>query len=93
MIRVIQRRLIIPRGDTGVFTIPAMTQAEGAIGVFTIFDPITNTRIFQKQVEIEGENFNISFSHADTVNLQAGNYLWDIKFYNVKLEKLAMTFL
>ena len=81
MIRVIQRRLIIPRGDTGVFTIPAMTQAEGAIGVFTIFDPITNTRIFQKQVEIEGENFNISFSHADTVNLQAGNYLWDIKFY------------
>ena len=81
MIRVIQRRLIIPRGDTGVFTIPAMTQAEGAIGVFTIFDPITNTRIFQKQVEIEGENFNISFSHADTVNLKAGEYLWDIKFY------------
>ena len=81
MIRVIQRRLIIPRGDTGIFTIPAMTQAEGAIGVFTIFDPITNTRIFQKQVEIEGENFNISFSHADTVNLKAGEYLWDIKFY------------
>ena len=81
MIRVIQRRLIIPRGDTGTFTIPAMTQAEDAIGVFTIFDPITNTRIFQKQVEIEEENFNISFSHADTVNLKAGEYLWDIKFY------------
>jgi hypothetical protein len=32
-------------------------------------------------VEIEGENFNISFSHADTVNLKAGEYLWDIKFY------------
>ena len=82
MIRVIQRRLIIPRGDTGTFTVPALSPGQaGSVGVFTIFDPITKTRIFQKQVELQGNVFNIEFGHGDTVNLQAGDYLWDIKFY------------
>ena len=82
MIRVIQRRLIIPRGDTGTFTVPALSPGQaGSVGVFTIFDPITKTRIFQKQVELQENVFNIEFSHGDTVNLQAGDYLWDIKFY------------
>lgn len=82
MIRVIQRRLIIPRGDTGTFTVPALSPGQaGSVGVFTIFDPITKTRIFQKQVELQENVFNIEFGHGDTVNLQAGDYLWDIKFY------------
>lgn len=82
MIRVIQRRLIIPRGDTGTFTVPALSPgATGSVGVFTIFDPITKIRVFQKKVDLDGDVFNIEFGHGDTVNLQAGDYLWDIKFY------------
>lgn len=82
MIRLIQRRLIIPRGDTGTFTVPALSPGQSdSVGVFTIFDPITKTRVFQKQVELQDGVFNIEFDHGDTVNLQAGDYLWDIKFY------------
>jgi len=46
MIRLIQRRLIIPRGDTGEFSIPAITNKNtGDVAIFTIFDPLTQGRI------------------------------------------------
>lgn len=82
MIRVIQRHLIIPRGDTGIFTIPALNNvSQSAIAVFTIFDPLTRTKIFEKQVAVVEEQLNIEFTHLETVNLVPGKYLWDIKFY------------
>lgn len=82
MIRMIQRRLIIPRGDTGSFSIPYLkTINAGDVAVFTIFDPRTHTKLYQKLVAAEGDILNIAFSHNDTVNLKPGKYLWDIKFY------------
>ena len=82
MIRLIQRRLIIPRGDTGSFSIPCLkTIKEGDVAVFTIFDPKTRTKFPSKIAEIEGNTLTIAFSHNDTVNLQPGKYLWDIKIY------------
>ena len=82
MIRLIQRRLIIPRGDTGSFSIPVLKQPNaGDIAVFTIFDCSTRTRMFQKQVAAEGDTISIAFTHTDTVNLKPGKYFWDIKFY------------
>lgn len=82
MIRMIQRRLIIPRGDTGSFSIPYLkTINAGDVAVFTIFDPRTHTKLYQKLVAAEGDILNIAFSHSDTVNLKPGKYLWDIKFY------------
>jgi len=82
MIRLIQRRLIIPRGDTGSFSIPVLKQPNaGDIAVFTIFDCSTRTRMFQKQVAVEGDTISIAFTHTDTVNLKPGKYFWDIKFY------------
>ena len=82
MIRIIQRRLIIPRGDTGSFSIPVLKQPNaGDIAVFTIFDCSTRTRMFQKQVAVEGDTISIAFTHTDTVNLKPGKYFWDIKFY------------
>ena len=83
MIRLIQRKLIIPRGDTGSFSIPVLaTKNTGDVAVFTIFDSMTKTRMFQKIVEIEGDVISIAFSHNDTVNLKPGKYFWDIKFYS-----------
>lgn len=82
MIRMIQRRLIIPRGDTGSFSVPYLkTISPGDKAVFTIFDIKTSTKLFQKIIEAEGDVLTIAFSHNDTVNLKPGKYLWDIKFY------------
>ena len=82
MIRLVQRTLIIPRGDTGFFTIPQIAAADpNNIAVFTIFDPIKHTKIFDKQVDASGEILTINFTHFDTVNLPVGKYKWDIKFY------------
>lgn len=82
MIRLLQRRLIIPRGDTGSFTVPLLSQGNtDNIAVFTIFDELTRTRLFQKIIQCEGDAMNVAFTHNDTVNLKPGKYLWDIKFY------------
>lgn len=82
MIRMIQRRLIIPRGDTGSFSIPYLkTISPGDVAVFTIFDIRTKTKMYQKLIAAEGDILNIAFTHGDTVNLKPGKYLWDIKFY------------
>lgn len=83
MIRLIQRRLIIPRGDTGSFSLPVLANKNtGDVAVFTIFDSLTKTRLYQKIIEIEGDVINVAFSHNDTVNLRPGKYFWDIKFYS-----------
>ena len=82
MIRILQRKLIIPRGDTGSFSVPAIaTGQEGDIAVFTIFDEVTQTRLLTKQVAATEDTLTITFTHNDTVNLKPGKYLWDIKFY------------
>lgn len=81
MIRMIGRRLIIPRGDTGSFSLPALNNVTGNIAVFTIFDNLTRTKLFQKIVPSEGDTLSIAFSHNDTVNLKPGKYCWDIKYY------------
>lgn len=83
MIRLIQRRLIIPRGDTGSFSIPIIgTSDNNSVAVFTIFDTLTKTKMFQKIISggNDGE-LTIVFTHNDTVNLTPGKYVWDIKFY------------
>lgn len=82
MIRLIQRRLIIPRGDTGSFTIPVIKPSSENVAVFTIFDDLTHTRLFQKKLTSEGDVLNIAFTHNETVNLKPGKYLWDIKYYS-----------
>lgn len=82
MIRLIQRRLIIPRGDTGSFTIPALGTIDPTdIAIFSIFDPLTHRKIFRKQITPEGQVLNIVFAHNETADLPAGKYVWDIKFY------------
>ena len=82
MIRLLQRRLIIPRGDTGSFSIPVIAAASNSdVAIFTIFDELTRAKIFQKQMVLSGETLTLEFTHNDTVNLKPGKYSWDIKFY------------
>lgn len=82
MIRLIQRKLIIPRGDTGSFTIPAITTMSNSdVAVFTIFNCLTHSKVFEKIIQNEGDELIINFTHKETVNLKPGKYVWDIKFY------------
>lgn len=82
MIRLIQRKLIIPRGDTGSFSIPIIAAAsQGDVAVFTIFNCLTRAKIFQKIITPQDNNLVVEFTHSDTVNLPIGQYVWDIKFY------------
>ena len=83
MIRLVQRKLIIPRGDTGSFNIPiiAASASQIDVAVFTIFDCITHTKMFQKTAQPNGEILTFTFTHNDTVNLMPGRYVWDVKFY------------
>lgn len=82
MIRLVQRRLIIPRGDTGSFSIPALPDVKtGDVAVFTIFDTLHNSIIYQKIVEELQDLVTVRFEHQDTVNLPVGDYYWDIKIY------------
>ena len=82
MIRLIQRRLIIPRGDTGSFTIPMQgTLGDNDIAVFSIYDPMTHNTVFEKEIPATEDTLTISFAHDDTVKLTPKKYLWDIKIY------------
>lgn len=82
MIRLVQRRLIIPRGDTGSFTIPVLANANGqGVAVFSIIDPMTQSLVFQKEVQTNGDTLEVELTHNETVNLPVGKYEWDIKYY------------
>lgn len=82
MIRLIQRRLIIPRGDTGSFNIPLLSGTNiNDVAVFTIIDPLVRKKIFEKIIKIESDTLSIALSHDETVGLKPGKYLWDIKIY------------
>lgn len=83
MIRLVQKRLIIPRGDTGILSLPAINAAgKDNCAVFTIIDPQTNTLVTEKRIDNVTDTIEIVLTHEDTVNLPIGRFLWDIKFYN-----------
>lgn len=82
MIRLIQRRLIIPRGDTGTFSIPNLgPKGENDVAVFSIYDPLTHKTVLEKNISATDEMLTITLEQNDTVNLEPKKYYWDIKIY------------
>ena len=52
MIRIIGRRLIIPKGDTGFFSLPNCgIYGEKDIAVFSVKDPLTRKTIIEKIID------------------------------------------
>lgn len=84
MIRVIQRRLIIPRGDTGTFTLPLLPGTEqGDTAVFSIYDPLKQEVVLQLEKVIAGEEITFEFVRESTINIEPSNrYVWDVKIYH-----------
>ena len=89
MIRVIQRRLIIPRGDTGTFTLPLLpTASQGDTAVFSIYDPLTKTTLLQKEVEVSEQELNFEFSSSDTKEIEPSDrYQWDVRIYHTPVDE------
>lgn len=85
MIRVIQRRLMIPRGDTGTFTIPLLPGTEqGDTAVFSIYDPLKQEVLLQLEKEITEEELEFEFKREDTINIEPSDrYVWDVKVYHI----------
>ncbi len=87
MIRLIQRRLVIPCGDTGSFQIPVLQTAQaGDVAVFSIYDPLYKKTLLQKALTIpisEDNTITFTFAREDTINIEPRNdYQWDIKIYH-----------
>lgn len=83
MIRLIQRRLIIPQGDTGTFTIPMQgTMEENDEAIISIYDNLTHTVVLEKQMTKGEGTLSYTFASVDTIGIEPddrGNrYVWDI---------------
>lgn len=83
MIRLIQRRLIIPQGDTGTFTIPTQGGVEsGDKAIFAIYDNLTHKTVLEKEIDATAETLTFEFESADTLNIEPDDrgyrYTWDI---------------
>ena len=83
MIRLIQRRLIIPQGDTGTFTIPTQgTVSANDIAILSIYDTLTHQTVLEKKINATSETLTFNFLSEDTLNIEPDDrgyrYTWDI---------------
>ena len=84
MIRLIQRRLIIPQGDTGTFTIPIQGSMEqDDIAILAIYDPLTQKTLLNLEgTVVENNLLTFNFNRECTLKIEPSNrYLWDIVIY------------
>ena len=67
MIRIIGRRLIIPKGDTGFFSLPnyALCQ-EGDVAVFSVKDKLTRKTIIEKIIDASGDGLLIDAAEINS---------------------------
>lgn len=83
MIRLIQRRLIIPQGDTGEFTIPMQgTMGANDRAIIAIYDNLTHTTVLEKEMTVNEGTLSYHFESKDTINIEpddrGSRYSWDI---------------
>ena len=85
MIRVVQRKLIIPQGDTGNFSIPTQgSVSAGDKAILAIYDNLTHQTVVEKTIDATADTLTFTFETEDTINLEPteginrGRYTWDI---------------
>lgn len=89
MIRLIQRRLIIPQGDTGNFTIPTQGEVNtGDKAILSIYDNLTHKVIREIEIDATPETLTFYFGPNDTLVTNDGEpiepddrgsrYSWDV---------------
>ena len=82
MIRLLYYKLIIPRGDSGEFSIltPNFAKQNDVI-YFNIYDEHMKHLVFQKEIPFSSPVLKIQLTHSETINLIPNTYKWDITFY------------
>lgn len=86
MIRLIKRKLIIPQGDTGEFTIPLQGTLDGGEAIFSIYDTLTHKNVLEKTGTLTsgGDAITFTFTSDNTLDIepdpndQGGRYVWDV---------------
>ena len=79
MIRIIGTRLLVPKGDTGFFTLPTRgIPSKGDVAVFSVKDPLTRTTIIEKIIDASEYHLLIEFEHEDTMNLETNVYEYEV---------------
>ena len=89
MIRLIGRKLIIPQGDTGTFTIPTQgTVTSGDTAIFSVYDNLTHKVIIEKEIDATNDTLQFEFTSNDTLvtvdnepiepDNRGNRYSWDI---------------
>lgn len=85
MIRLVGRKLIIPQGDTGTFTIPVQgTMTENDAAIISIYDNLTHKNVLEKRMTKDSETNTLSYTFVmeDTINIEPDNrgnrYSWDV---------------
>lgn len=83
MLRTRFRTIHIPRGDTGLISLPnvAPYEQDGSIAILFVYDESQRKAVLTKQTSAEDENLMFSFAPEDTANLEEKTYLWDVKIY------------
>ena len=83
MIRMIGKRLLVPKGDTGLFYLPNKTFFSNEdIAIFSVKDKLTGVTVIEKYIDATTSFLVIELTHEDTCNLSPGKYFWDIKIYH-----------
>ena len=83
MIRLVGNRLIINKGDTGLFAIPNTVPGHtGALAVLVVYDSLYKTKVIEKCVDASGPVLHFAFTSQDTANLEPRKYYWDIIIYH-----------
>ena len=74
-------RITCPRGDTGAlrFTFNGLTLKPGDMLVFGLYNPTSKQTILRKQVEIVDGAAQLLFTNADTRDLPAGSYKYNLR--------------
>lgn len=82
MIRILGTRLLIPKGDTGFFSLPNKGSfSDGDVATFSVKDPLTQTTVIEKIIDASSSYLLIEIEKEDTSKLNSGKYFWDIKIY------------
>lgn len=82
MLRMIGTKIIIPKGDTGSFSVPKQEEDDREVlAKFIVQDPLTLNIVIEKEIFLDENCFIVEIERSDTVSLVAKKYFWDIKTY------------
>jgi len=83
MLRLIGKRIMINKGDTGMLILPNIAAGcTNAVAVLTVYDKLYKQKIIEKATPAVEDMLSFSFESQDTSELEPRTYYWDVKIYH-----------